>query len=297
MKNDIEFSQEDVRKFWDENPCGGEFVEADEFRSFFKKYDEFKYSIEPHIVDEIAQLKLKGKRLLEIGLGQGAEAQKLIEGGCIYNGVDLTEESVKRVKLRCELYNLPYESVTQQNAENLTFEDNSFDVVFSHGVIHHSPNIKKIIAEIRRVLKPGGQIVIMLYHRNSINYQISIKLIRRLGIFSLFIPGAHKLISRLTGEKSERLMKHVANLKKSGWSYLSMKNFIHRSTDGPDNPYSSVYSKKESLELFKDFSNISFSVHYFNERHFPGFRAILPDSLKNWIERRWGWHLWIKGTK
>src|SRR5215469_13731442 len=125
----------------------------------------------------------------------------------------------------------------------MKFEDGSFDVVFTHGVIHHSPRIASIVQEIHRVLRDHGQVIAMVYHRNSINYHLSIRVIRRAGIFLLPLPGAVSLVSRLTGEKQERLQKHLFNFKREGLSYLSMDNFIHKATDGPDNVFSSVFSK------------------------------------------------------
>jgi SAM-dependent methyltransferase len=239
----------------------------------------------------------RGKRVLEIGLGQGCEAQKIIEGGGIYNGIDITAESVRRVKNRCRIFSLPYESIQVMNAEHIKFEDGSFDVVFTHGVIHHSPRIASIVQEIHRVLRDRGQVIAMVYHRNSINYHLSIRVIRRAGIFLLPLPGAVSLVSHLTGEKHERLQKHLFNFKREGLSYLSMDNFIHKATDGPDNVFSSVFSKRELQHLFSKFHDLRFTVHYLNERHFPILRSIIPATLKDRLAAHFGWHLWALATK
>jgi ubiquinone/menaquinone biosynthesis C-methylase UbiE len=170
--------------------------------------------------------------------------------------------------LRFEIFGLPYESLKINNAEQIDFPDNYFDIVFSHGVLHHSPRIYQIVKEMYRVLKPGGMFIVMLYHKNSINYQISIKIIRRIGIFLLFVPGMKKLISRLMNEPMERLERHLKNLKSYGISYLKIKNFIHKATDGPDNVFSAVFSEKEAKTLFSSigFVNIKFRKHFINER-------------------------------
>jgi ubiquinone/menaquinone biosynthesis C-methylase UbiE len=291
------YTTEEIAKFWEEHPCGDDFVQADERQQLFLNYDRFKYAVEPHILIELRGIDFRGKRVLEIGLGQGAEAQKMIEAGAVYNGIDITQESVARVKTRCRLFSLPYESLQVMNAETLDFPDGSFDIVFSHGVLHHSPNIKKIVAEIYRVLRPGGRVVVMLYHRNSVNYQVSIRLLRRFGIFLLVIPGAPRIIAKLINEKPERLEKHITNLKKHGMAYLRLENFIHKSTDGPDNVFSSVFSQSEAAELFSSFKEVSFSRHCFNERHFPILHSLLPASAKEKIASRYGWHLWINAVK
>jgi ubiquinone/menaquinone biosynthesis C-methylase UbiE len=291
------FTADQIADFWEKHPCGTDFIFASDWEDFFLKYDLFKYQNEPHILDEIKKISFRRKKVLEIGLGQGAEAQRIIEAGGIYHGIDLTKESVSRVKLRCKLFSLPYESIQVMNAENLGFKNESFDIVFSHGVLHHSPRIKNIIAEIYRVLRKRGQIVVMLYHRNSVNYQLSIKLMRRAGIFLLFIPKVSEFVSKLTNEKVERLEKHLTNLKRDGLVYLKMENFIHKATDGPDNVYSAVFSQSEAEVLFSEFENITFSKYYFNDRHFPLIRSIIPAIIKKKIASNYGWHLWIKGIK
>jgi len=293
--NDITSNQ--IAEFWGRHPPGSDFVQTSEWKDFFINYDCFKYNSESHILNEMKKINFRGKRVLEIGLGQGAEAQKIIEAGGIYNGIDLTEESVGRVKTRCKIFSLPYESLKVMNAERLDFPEESFDIVFSHGVLHHSPRIKTIINEIYRVLRREGMVVVMLYHRKSLNYQISIKLIRRLGIFLLFIPGMSRIVAKLTGEKVERLEKHLINLKQYGLNYLKMENFIHKATDGPENVFSSVFSESEALKLFSSFKNLSFSKHLFNERHFPIVRSFLSTDIKNKIASKYGWHLWVKGIK
>jgi len=297
MIDTLSFTPDQIAEFWEKHPCGSNFVHSSDWKDFFESYDRFKFANEAHILDELQRIDFQGRRVLEIGVGHGAEAQKIIEAGAIYNGIDVTDESIKRVKLRCELFALPYESLQVMNAEQLDFPDDSFDIVFSHGVLHHSPRIRMIVNEIHRVLRRGGTVVAMLYHRNSINYQISIRLIRRLGIFLLFVPGMSRFVARVTREKVERLEKHLTHFKREGFAYLKMKNFIHKATDGPDNVFSSVFSESEAAELFSAFRNLSFSKHFINERHFPVVRGFLSESLKRKLAARYGWHLWIKGIK
>ena len=288
-----------VKNFWNDTPCGTEFVEfkgaydAD----YFRRFDEYRFSTIPSILEILHSVDFKGKRVLEIGLGLGADAQKIIEMGGIYNGVDLTENSVEILKKRFEIFSLPYESLRVMNAEQMSFEAESFDIVYSNGVLLTSPKIELIVAEIHRVLRKKGQAVIMLYYKNSLNYYVSIGIIRRLGIFLLFLPYMDRLVSKLTGENLDRLNKHKVNLKTMGLSYLQMKNFIHRSTDGPDNPYSSVWTKKKCAKLFKEFSEIKYAVRFVNKRHFPFVFNIMPKQLERKIEEMWGWNLWITVEK
>jgi len=289
---------EEIKQFWNENPVGSNFIAYKQGKKFYEDYDNFRYKTEGHIIDELNKIDLQNKKTLEIGLGQGADSMQLIDRGAIYYGIDLTDESVRRVKERFNLFNKAYQSIEVANAENIPYHDNFFDVVYTHGVIHHSPSIQKITDEIYRVLKPGGKAVIMLYHKNSFNYYISINFFRRVGLVMLMIfPFLSNLVSKLTGESKERINRHRELIKKEGWRYLKMKNFIHRSTDGPDNVYSSVWTSKSAKKLLCNFASTKTNVHFLNERHLLGLQHLLPKSLKNKIAHRYGWHLWIKATK
>lgn len=291
-------STSDIKQFWNEQPVGSNFVAYEQGKSFYDRYDNFRYRTEGHILNELDAIDFKDKKVLEIGLGQGADSMQIINRGAIYHGIDLTEESVRRVKERFQLFDKPYESVHVANAENIPFPDQYFDIVYSHGVIHHSPQIQKIVSEIYRVLKPGGKAVVMLYHKSSYNYHISISILRRMGLLLLKpLPFLAKVISKITGESEERINRHKYHMKREGLSYLNMKNFIHRSTDGPDNVYATVWTSKEARELFQEFNEINTNVHFLNERHLLGLQHILPKSLKNSIAHKYGWHLWVKAVK
>src|SRR5215203_6034511 len=199
----------DIKQFWNDQPVGSNFIEYQQDKSFYEKYDAFRYHTESHILIELDDIDFKNKKTLEIGLGQGADSMQIISRGAIYHGIDLTEESVRRVKERFRLFDKQYANVCVANAEDIPYQESSFDIVYSHGVIHHSPNIEKIVAEIYRVLKPGGKAIIMLYHKNSYNYYISISLLRRAGLFFLFpFPFLSRPISKITGENEDRINRH-----------------------------------------------------------------------------------------
>ena len=288
----------EIKDFWNDNPVGSNFVAYQQDKSFYEKYDTFRYSTEGHILEELDKIDFKDKKVLEIGLGQGADSMQIIERGAIYHGIDLTEESVRRVKERFSLYNKAYKEVQVANAEAIPYEDNFFEIVYSHGVIHHSHKIENIVAEIHRVLKPGGKAIIMLYHKNSFNYYVSIAFFRRVGLMLLMVfPFLDSLVSKLTGESKERINRHKYYLKKEGLSYFKMRNFIHRSTDGPDNVYASVWTAKTSRKLFSSFAPIATHVHFLNERHLLGLQYLLPKFVKKSLAGKYGWHLWINATK
>jgi len=182
------------------------------------------------------------------------------------------------------------------DAEGLDFPDNSFDLVYSHGVLHHTPDTAGAIREIHRVLKPGGRAVIMLYHRNSYNYRVNISLLRRAGVHLLKWNPGIAFVRLVTGEPEDSLREHARRLR-SDSAYLGSQEFLSQNTDGAGNPLARVYSRDEARELFRDFSNVELRTYFLNKRWIPIAGAILPRSLESRLASRWGWHLWIYATK
>lgn len=120
---------------------------------------------------------IEGKGVLEIGCGMGTHAAMLARTGANLTAIDLTERAVRTTKRRFELFGLTG-NIQRADAENLPFEDGSFDYVWSWGVIHHSANFERCLAEIARVLRPGGRLMLMVYYRPSIVYYLNNGLIR-----------------------------------------------------------------------------------------------------------------------
>jgi SAM-dependent methyltransferase len=182
------------------------------------------------------------------------------------------------------------------DAENLDFADASFDRVYSHGVLHHTPDTARAISEIHRVLKPGGQAMVMLYHRGSYNYRIGIRVLRRAGARLLKTEGGIRFVHRLTGEPVTSLREHAGLLAGTN-GQASPDEFLSQSTDGAGNPLARVYSRREARELFKNFSRVELRAYFLNKRFIPLIGNLLPRSVESALASRWGWHLWIYATK
>lgn len=277
----------DVREFWNCHPCGDHIVGglhgafADDYERFFAAYDAWRYHQEAHIPSCLDRINWQGQKVLEIGLGQGAESEQVIRRGGCWSGLDLTQESVDRVRARMTIRSLPYDDLRQGSALQIPWPDNTFDIVFSHGCLHHIPNIRTAQAEIHRVLKPGGTLVAMLYSRRSLNYQISIKLVRR-----AMLAVAYPLRRTRLLPASPVLRQHLDNAERTGLRrYLAIDTFTHRSTDGPQNPYTRVYSRREVAEQFSDFNLVDSFTRYLHAPPLPTRR--LPGQ--GWF----GWHLWV----
>jgi len=289
--------KERVRAFWEANPCGVKFADAAPgTRRFYELVEAHRYTKEWHIPIAADFRSARGLKVLEIGCGLGTDGAQFAEAGADYTGVDLTEAAVELARRRFELFNLSGRFQTA-DAENLAFTDDSFDLVYSHGVLHHTPETGKAIQEIRRVLRPGGRAVVMLYHRGSYNYRINISLLRRAGAHLLKIEPGIKLVHRITGEPLDSLREHAKLLSTEKESYLKPAEFLNQNTDGAGNPLARVYSRREARELFKDFSEVTLKTYFLNKRWLPVLGSILPRSLESQLAARWGWHLWIYATK
>lgn len=253
--------KERVRAFWQANPCGVKFAEAEPgTRHFYELVEAHRYTKEWHIPAAADFAGARGLKVLEIGCGLGTDGAQFAEAGADYTGIDLTEAAVELARRRFALFDLPGTFKTA-DAESLSFPDESFDLVYSHGVLHHTPETGKAIQEIHRVLRPGGRAVVMLYHRGSYNYRVNISLLRRAGAQLLKWETGIKLVNRITGEPLESLREHARLLKTERKSYLKPDQFLSQNTDGAGNPLARVYSRKEARELFKGFSEVTLKTY------------------------------------
>ena len=286
-----------VRAFWQANPCGVKFADAEPgTRHFYELVEAHRYTKEWHIPIAADFPSARGLKVLEIGCGLGTDGAQFAEAGADYTGVDLTEAAVELARKRFELFGLAGHFQTA-DAESLDFDDGSFDLVYSHGVLHHTPETGKAIRDIHRVLRPGGKAVVMLYHRGSYNYRVNISVFRRAGAHLLKSDIGVKLVNKITGEPLDSLREHAKLLKTEKDSYLKPEEFLSQNTDGAGNPLARVYSRQEARELFKEFSEVTLKTYFLNKRWLPVIGNILPRSLESRLASRWGWHLWIYAMK
>lgn len=164
MNNENKLS---VKEFWNKASCGEELYlngnEALDYREHAKK----RYELEPYILNFAKFNEAKEKKVLEIGVGLGADHQQFAEAGALLHGLDLTERAVEHTRRRLAVLGQTSQ-LSVGDAENLDFPDAHFDVVYSWGVLHHSPDTSKAIQEVWRVLRPGGVARIMVYHTWSL---------------------------------------------------------------------------------------------------------------------------------
>lgn len=159
---------ETVRAFWQSHVNNEYYTgEARASGAYFDEIETRRYRAHYHLPELFASLDGQGQRLLEIGCGIGVDSIQLARRGFRVTAVDLTDTALQVARQYKDLRGLEID-FRLGNAESLDFPDESFDVVYSFGVLHHTPDIEKSVAEVHRVLRPGGRALVMLYHQNSL---------------------------------------------------------------------------------------------------------------------------------
>jgi ubiquinone/menaquinone biosynthesis C-methylase UbiE len=160
-------AKQQVHDFWNEASCGEDlYLKGETLRQKYYQQAKDRYALEPYIADFADFQLATNKQVLEIGVGLGADHQKFAEAHAKLHGCDLTERAIEHTRDRLALFSLRSD-LRVADAENLPYETGFFDLVYSWGVIHHSPDTQQVANEIFRVLKPGGQAKIMIYHTYS----------------------------------------------------------------------------------------------------------------------------------
>jgi len=159
----------EVKEYWNKQPCNIKHSNKTmEDKEFFNDVSKKRYTSEPHILNFMELDKFKNKKVLEVGCGIGTDAQKFSENGAIYKGIDLTENSIDICKKRFNLLNLKGDFEVQNIEEYCSNE--KFDLIYSFGVLHHTPNIDKAIENCYSMLNNNGVLKVMLYAKNSWKY-------------------------------------------------------------------------------------------------------------------------------
>ena len=210
------------------------------------------------------------KKILEIGCGAGLVSSHIVSSGAELSAIDITEQAIEMTQERFKLKG-QVADIRQMNAEKLSFEDNFFDYVVSWGVIHHSGNMKAIIDEIYRVLKPNGKAFIMIYNINSLRYQIYCRF--WLGIMKLKLLS--KSLEEIAGSITDGYI--ARHLNEEEFSLLSPK-FAHKNYSYSD----------EKNTIMKYLFGIALPFKY---------SFFMTKGIEKFLAKRWGWYLQIVLTK
>ena len=261
--------KDEVRSFWNTEPCGSRYLEGTDDFDAFEAHARSRYTLEPHIRRFAEFSSARGLRVLEIGVGMGADYLEWLKAGANATGIDLSAISIARAKRRCVLAGY-YSDLHVADAESLPFAANTFDVVYSYGVMHHSPNPAQCLREAQRVLKPGGEARIMLYHHPSLT---GLMLWLRYGV----------------------------------WQGKSLRQAV---LDHLESPGTKTYTKAEVRMLMRGFEGVEIQQVFspgdlllnapsarFQSAAYRLVWKLYPRTLVRKFGRRWGLFLLIRGRK
>ena len=250
--------------------------------AFFDQVDETFYGRNVHLHDASGRFgkifpyeRYRGKVVLEVGSGMGTMAMNWAQHGAVMTAVDLNPVAVAQTQQRFRQRNLPVR-VMQADSTNLPIANETVDYAYSWGVLHHSPNLEKSIAELFRVLRPGGGFGVMLYNRVSMLYGYTMR------FFEGYLHGESRFLNEL-----ELASRYGDGDRKEG------------------NPHTWPVTQAEMKDLFGRWSGdltiqtMGNDLDYLLEQIIPHpkLAKVVPrQALKPWA-RRLGWHLWMRGTK
>ena len=161
---------------WGASPAGWTFAEGAEpgTKEFFERVLSKRSSYEqPWLFELVPFSSSRNQKVLELGCGAGYDAYEFCRNGADYTGIDITSENPERTRKHLGFYGYA-PRVIRGDAEELSFKGSCFDTVFSNGVLHHTPDIGKSFREAHRVLKMGGEFWLVVYHKNSVFYWITL---------------------------------------------------------------------------------------------------------------------------
>lgn len=273
VKNEAALEEEKrrAREQWGLDPCGAVHGEEHEFgtREFFDSVERHRYTeYAPWMPSVMGFDEFAGARLLEIGCGMGSDLLQFARGGARCTGVDLTPRSVEITRHRFKLYGERGDFVLS-DGEHLPFADESFDVVYSNGVLHHTPDTAGAVREVHRVLKRGGTAKVMLYHKHSLNYWG--EMIVRRGV----IGGEF-----LRGRSPQEIMSRWVEYSEHG-----------------GRPLVKAYSRRESRKLFEMFSEVKIEVEQITRPELRVFSRLVNENLFRRLRRSIGWNVIITAKK
>ncbi len=268
----------DTKKVWGASPAGTTSSTAKpKSKEFFK--EAFKYRSEyelPWLCEVIPFKNFKDKKILEVGCGAGFDAYNITKEGAIYTGIDITPENIDRTTTHLSFFNLGGE-ILEADAEKLPFNGSEFDIVFSNGVLHHTPDMEQAFSEVYRVLKGNGKFYVILYHKNSIFYWAK-----------LF------------------LLDHILRLGFLKMNFKDRVSMIEYTTSNAK-PLVNVYSKKEVKTILK---NVGFSVldkdikvRKLVKEDMPNLSILrklwklIPQKTYDKVGTYFGWYIIVKGLK
>ncbi|MBE7555383.1 MAG: class I SAM-dependent methyltransferase [Anaerolineales bacterium] len=236
-----------------------------------RRFDEAYLAFYPYLEKYVTKQNLKGKKVLEIGLGYGTLGQFLAQQDSDYYGLDIAQGPVDMMRYRLtQLGRQSSYKVQLGSALDIPYPDESFDYVYSIGCLHHTGNLGKAVSEVYRVLIPGGKAIVMLYNQHSFRQLVTIPLTR---LRSLFVADGRTFA------------EHI-------------RAMYDMNSGGEAAPFTEYVSQTKVKHLFQSFSQIKIDIQNFDTYILFRGRVIIPrEKLLNNLARLIGLDLYITATK
>ncbi|MFM9941394.1 MAG: heparinase II/III family protein [Hyphomicrobiaceae bacterium] len=266
LQTNDEYKRE-VQRQWDRDACGSHYVKDAKpgTLEWYLEAEAYRYgTYAPWMPEHMEFYRHEGHKVLEIGAGMGTDLAQFAKGGAIVTDLDLSLGHLEHARTNFKLRGLDGE-FKQGDGETLPFPDNSFDVVYSNGVIHHTPNTTGVIREIHRVLKPGGKAIVMVYAENSLHYWRQLFL--KLGIEKRMLDSV---------SIGEIMSQHV------------------EISEHDSRPLVKVYTAARLRRMFGAFERTSISKRQMLAVELPRGLQWMPIGMAG---RLMGWNLIVKATK
>ena len=260
----------EVREFWNRRPCNiRHSTKAIGSREYFDEVEARKYLVEPHIPTFAEFPRWKGKRVLEIGCGIGTDTMNFARAGAEVTAVDLSEKSLEIARQRASVYGLSNIQFFHGNAEELTsfVPAGGYDLIYSFGVIHHTPHPERVIEQLLLCSRPGTALKMMVYHRNSWK---ALQILLREG------HGAF-------------------------WKFSELLERYSEAQTG--SPVTYAYTPSTVRDLLRGFTTDSVAIDHIFPYRIPDYLQYryvrlwyfryLPAPVFRGLERRLGWHLCV----
>jgi len=263
-----EAEKREVQRQWDNDPAGSHYVteSAPHTKEWFLEVERHRYgSYAPWMPATMEFDRHAGEQVLEIGGGMGTDLAQFARHGAHVTDVDLSAGHLKLAKENFATRGLQGHFVLH-DAESLDFANGTFDLVYSNGVIHHTPNTHRVVSEIYRVLRPGGRLIVMVYAENSLFYWRNLMWVIGVKVGQLRRYSVGEILSRS----------------------------VERNDRGGARPLVKVYTRRELRRLFSDFEDISIAQRQLVGEEVPRILRWVPIAL---LERVAGWNLIVKARK
>lgn len=259
--------KDEVQNQWNEDACGSQYVENAEENTldWYLEAEQYRYdSYAPWMSDVMEFADHPDEKVLEIGAGLGTDLAQFAKNGSICTDLDLSAGHLSHAKRNFELRGLEARFL-HGDGETLPFDDNEFDVVYSNGVIHHTPNTSTVIDEIFRVLRPGGKAIAMVYAENSWHYWRQI------------VYGLGMCDGKLARQSPGDIMSEHVEISSKG-----------------QKPLVKVYTGGRLRDMFSNFEKIDICKRQLLADELPVVMRRIP---VRWWMRHIGWNLIVKAIK